>query len=99
MLRALPSGFIPPCLPTSAPQPPTGAIWLHEIKHDGYRVIARKDGMRVKLFSRPGNDLTARFPLIVEGAAAVTVLHRGRGGGVVRRGRDRILRPDSAPAL
>jgi ATP-dependent DNA ligase len=40
--------------------------WLHEIKHDGFRVIARKDGKQVRLYSRPGNDLTARFPLIVE---------------------------------
>jgi bifunctional non-homologous end joining protein LigD len=41
-------------------------LWVHEIKHDGFRVIARKHGDRVKLYSRPGNDLTARFPLIVE---------------------------------
>jgi bifunctional non-homologous end joining protein LigD len=41
-------------------------MWLHEIKHDGFRVIARKDGGRVKLYSRPGNDLTWRFSLIVE---------------------------------
>ena len=63
---ALPAGFIAPCLPTSGPQPPSGALWLHEIKHDGFRVIARKNGERVKLYSRPGNDLTWRFPLIVE---------------------------------
>jgi bifunctional non-homologous end joining protein LigD len=62
----LPSGFIQPCLPTKAPHPPTGDAWLHEIKHDGFRVIARKDGARVRLYSRPGNDLTYRFPLIVE---------------------------------
>jgi bifunctional non-homologous end joining protein LigD len=42
--RALPAGFIAPCLPTSASQPPSGEPWLHEIKHDGFRVIARKDG-------------------------------------------------------
>jgi ATP-dependent DNA ligase len=42
---------------------------LHEIKHDGFRVIARKDANRVKLYSRPGNDLTDRFPLIVEALA------------------------------
>ena len=60
---------IEPCLPTSAPQPPSGAVWLHEIKHDGFRVIARKTGERVKLYSRPGNDLTYRFPLIVEALA------------------------------
>jgi bifunctional non-homologous end joining protein LigD len=37
-----------------------------EIKHDGFRVIARKKGAQVRLYSRPGNDLTYRFPLIVE---------------------------------
>jgi bifunctional non-homologous end joining protein LigD len=42
---------------------------LHEIKHDGFRVIARRDGERVRLYSRPGNDLTDRFPLIVEALA------------------------------
>ena len=41
-------------------------MWLHEVKHDGFRCIARKDGERVRLYSRPGNDLTSRFPLIVE---------------------------------
>jgi bifunctional non-homologous end joining protein LigD len=65
----LPLGFVPPCLPTKAPQPPTGEAWLHEIKHDGFRVIARKDGARVRLYSRPGNDLTYRFLLIVEALA------------------------------
>jgi bifunctional non-homologous end joining protein LigD len=39
---------------------------LHEIKHDGFRVIARNSGAQVRLYSRPGNDLTYRFPLIVE---------------------------------
>jgi hypothetical protein len=52
--RVLPAGFVAPCLPTSAPQPPCGALWLHEIKHDGFRVIARKNGQQVKLYSRPG---------------------------------------------
>jgi bifunctional non-homologous end joining protein LigD len=45
---------------------PSGGLWIHEIKHDGFRIVARKDGPRVKLYSRPGNDLTDRFPLIVE---------------------------------
>ena len=65
----LPAGFIAPCLPTKAATPPSGGMWLHEIKHDGFRVIARKEGARVKLYSRPGNDLTWRFPLIVEALA------------------------------
>jgi len=45
---------------------PSGSEWLHEIKHDGFRVIARKKGAQVRLYSRPGNVLTYRFPLIVE---------------------------------
>ena len=64
--RTLPSGFIAPCLPTKTDKLPSGGQWLHEIKHDGFRIIARKDGDRVRLYSRPGNDFTRRFPLIAE---------------------------------
>jgi bifunctional non-homologous end joining protein LigD len=59
--RTLPAGFIAPCLPTKIDTLPSGSQWLHEIKHDGFRVIARKDGDRVRLYSRPGNDLTGAF--------------------------------------
>ena len=68
----LPLGFVPPCLPTKAQNPPTGEAWLHEIKHDGFRVIARKHGGRVRLYSCLGNDLTHRFPLIVEALARIS---------------------------
>jgi bifunctional non-homologous end joining protein LigD len=61
----LQAGFIPPCLPMMAPRPPSGPFWLHEIKHDGFRIIARKDSKRVRLYDRLGNDLTQRFPLVV----------------------------------
>jgi bifunctional non-homologous end joining protein LigD len=57
----LPAGFIPPCLPTKAPKPPSGDVWLHEIKHDGR--------CHDQALQRPGNDLTDRFPLIVEAMA------------------------------
>ena len=56
--------FCEPCLPSAAEKPPAGARWLHEIKHDGFRIIARKDGECVTLYSRPGNDFTQRFPPI-----------------------------------
>jgi ATP-dependent DNA ligase len=49
---AMSAGFIAPFLSTSAQQPPSGELWLHEIKHDGFRVIARKEGKRVTLYSR-----------------------------------------------
>jgi ATP-dependent DNA ligase len=64
--RTLPAGFIAPCLPIKTTKLPYVGQWLHEIKHDGFRVIARKDGPRVRLYSRPGSDLTHRFPLIVD---------------------------------
>ena len=62
----LPAGSVAPCLPGKTDKLPSGSEWLHEIKHDGFRVIARKTGVRVRLYSRHGNDLTYRFPLIVE---------------------------------
>jgi len=52
--------------PTKTDKLPSGSQWLHEIKHDGFRIIARKDGPRVRLYSRPGKDFTRRFPLIVD---------------------------------
>jgi len=45
-------------------------MWLHEIKLDGFRVIARKDGARVRFYSRPGNDLTKRFPVVEDAMLA-----------------------------
>jgi ATP dependent DNA ligase domain len=67
--RTLPAGFIAPCLPTKTNKLPSGSEWLHEIKHDGFRIIARKSDGRVRLYSRPGNDFTRRFPLIVDAIA------------------------------
>src|ERR1700730_12217249 len=63
--RVLPAGFIEPCLPTSARQPRTGPEWVHEIKHDGYRLMARRVGDRVRLFTRRGYDWSDRYPSIV----------------------------------
>jgi ATP-dependent DNA ligase len=36
-MRALPAGFIAPCLPTKADTLPSNGLWIHEIKHDGFR--------------------------------------------------------------
>jgi ATP-dependent DNA ligase len=63
------AGFIAPCLPMMAPRPPSEPFWLHEIKYDGVRIIARKDGGRVRLYDRLGADVTQCFPLIVEAMA------------------------------
>jgi bifunctional non-homologous end joining protein LigD len=45
---------------------PHGDRWLHEVKYDGYRIIARKSGDEVALFSRSGLDWTVRFPAIAK---------------------------------
>jgi ATP dependent DNA ligase domain len=58
-------------LPSPAERPPSGAGWLHEIKHDGMRVLARRDGADVRLITRQGNDFTSRFPFIVAAVAAL----------------------------
>jgi hypothetical protein len=50
----LPLGFVSPCLPAKALQPPTGEAWLHEIKHDGFRMMVRQDGTGVRLLTRKG---------------------------------------------
>src|SRR6201987_689724 len=62
----LPAGFVKPCRPTLVPCPPAGPDWLHEIKHDGYRILACKEGGRVTLWSRHGTILTDRFPRVAE---------------------------------
>jgi bifunctional non-homologous end joining protein LigD len=73
MLSRTPPGFIEPCLPSPADQPPTGTGWVHEIKHDGYRLMARRDGAGIRLFTRNGHDLAYRFPSIRDAVAALKV--------------------------
>jgi bifunctional non-homologous end joining protein LigD len=69
--RRTPPGFIGPCLPTPAEHPPAGPGWIHEIKHDGFRLMVRRDVTRVRLFTRNGIDWSARFPLIVQAVATL----------------------------
>jgi ATP-dependent DNA ligase len=56
-LRRVPAGFVVPAQPIKAPKPPSGPDWVHEIKHDGYRMIVRRDGAVARLYSR--NDAAA----------------------------------------
>jgi ATP-dependent DNA ligase len=72
--------LIEPCLPSPAAKPPSGPGWLHEIKHDGFRLMARRDPAGVRLLTRNGHDWTRRFPLIraaVEGLRARSCLVDG----------------------
>jgi bifunctional non-homologous end joining protein LigD len=60
-----PPAALQPCLPSPAREPPSAANWIHEIKHDGFRILARRDADRVRLFTRHGSDFTERYPKIV----------------------------------
>jgi bifunctional non-homologous end joining protein LigD len=63
--------FCEPCLPSPAAKPPAGAGWLHEIKHDGFRMLVRRNAGGVRLFTRNGHDWTGRFPLIARAALSL----------------------------
>ncbi len=52
LIKRLPTGFIIPARPVMASKPPSRADWVHEIKHDGYRMIVRRDGPAIRLYSR-----------------------------------------------
>jgi bifunctional non-homologous end joining protein LigD len=69
-LRAFPD-FYEPCLPSPVEHPPGGSDWIHEIKHDGFRLLARRGANGVRLFTRNGHNWTERFPLIFEALTAL----------------------------
>jgi ATP-dependent DNA ligase len=56
--------MIEPCLPSPAKVPPSGPGWIHEIKHDGFRIMAYRDASGVRVITRNGNDFSSRFPFI-----------------------------------
>ena len=60
-----------PCLPRPTKAPPVGPGWIHEIKHDGFRIMAELNAGGVKLITRKGFDLAERFPLAVAAIAAL----------------------------
>ena len=67
----MPAGFIPPCQPKVAKRPPAGSGWVHELKHDGYRLqIHARDG-RVRLYTMNGTNWSDRYPRIADDAARI----------------------------
>jgi bifunctional non-homologous end joining protein LigD len=89
-MRVLPVGFIAPCLPTKTDKPPSGSQWLHEIKHDGFRLMARRDPAGVRLLTRRGLDWTGRYPSIAAAVAALSCRSCLIDGEVVICGGDGI---------
>jgi bifunctional non-homologous end joining protein LigD len=62
-----------PCLPHAADAPPAGPGWIHEIKHDGFRILAHRQGRAVRLVTRSGHDLAGRYPVIVDALRGLPV--------------------------
>jgi bifunctional non-homologous end joining protein LigD len=88
--RAILPAFVEPCLATLSDKAPEGARWIHEIKFDGYRLQARRDGRQVKLLTRRGLDWTAKFPTIARAIAALPAKRSLIDGELVVEGEDGI---------
>jgi bifunctional non-homologous end joining protein LigD len=63
---------IEPCLPSPAKAPPSGPGWIHEIKHDGMRIMARRDGAGVRLITRHAVTALPARSFLIDGEAVVT---------------------------
>jgi hypothetical protein len=58
----VPAEQVEPCLPSPAKAPPGGPDWLHEIEHDGFRILALRDAKGLRLYTRNDHDFIKRFP-------------------------------------
>jgi ATP-dependent DNA ligase len=88
LMSAYAYGFGDPCLPTRVAVAPSGAMWWHEVKHDGYRLMVRRTPSGVRIKTRRGYDLTDRFPVIVEAAGLL------RASSFILDGEGVVLRQD-----
>jgi bifunctional non-homologous end joining protein LigD len=86
--RTPPAGFVLPAQPRLVDKPPAGLDWTHEIKQDGFRLLARKEGQRVTLWTRHGTKFTDRLPRIAEAVRGLPVEN------VLIDGEAVALRPD-----
>jgi bifunctional non-homologous end joining protein LigD len=71
--RRQPPGFIRPCKPVLSLKVPIGQPWIHELKHDGFRIVAHKNGDAVRLWSRNGRDWSDEFVAITAAVMALPV--------------------------
>ena len=70
-----PASFIDPCLPTRVDKAPIADGWVHEIKHDGFRLQIHVRNGRVRLYTMTGVDWTDRYPWIAQDVARLKVDH------------------------
>jgi len=89
---ALPK-FVQPQLATLVERPPDGDGWLHELKHDGYRILARVEHRRAQLFSRNARDWTEKFPTVAAALGRLPVAQAILDGEVT------VLLPDGTSSF
>ena len=75
-----------PQLATLVSKTPSDSGWIYEIKFDGYRIVARVDGDDVRLFTRRGNDWSARMPGLVEAVRSLGLGSAWLDGEIVVNG-------------
>src|SRR3954470_11115332 len=80
--------FVSPQLATLVSAPPKSGDWLYEVKHDGYRMLARLTKRDARLFTRSGKDWTERLPHLVRALKALKLDGAWLDGEIV------VLRPD-----
>ena len=85
--------FLKPQLALETKTPPDTLGWLHELKLDGYRMQARKDGAKVQMFTRSGLDWTARMASIASEIAKLPCDSCTLDGEVV------VLSPDGTTSF
>jgi len=93
-IKRLPAGFVVPAQPIKASKPPSSPDWVHEIKHDGYRRIVRRDGPIVRLYTRNAYDWTVRLPAIADAATRIKAKSFTIDGEAVVLGPDGLSRFD-----
>ena len=86
--RAELPAFVTPQLATLVTRPPTSGDWIYEVKHDGYRILARVSGKQVQLFSRSGREWTAKLPHLAAALSKAGLANAWLDGEIV------VLRPD-----
>jgi bifunctional non-homologous end joining protein LigD len=91
-INRLPAGFVIPAQPVLASKPPSGADWVHEIKHDGYRMIVHRDGPTVRLYSRNAYDWTERLAAIASTGGRIKATSFTIDGEAVVLGSDGLSR-------
>jgi bifunctional non-homologous end joining protein LigD len=75
--------FLEPQLCTLVARPPSGSDWLHEIKYDGWRMLARKQSDDVRLYTRGGVEWSQRLPRLVDAIRELPIASGWLDGEIV----------------